>query len=136
MPTTRRQAAIQEGKVKEEKPRPATRKRAGSKAGATQKRKRTDSTAKSSPKSKKGATTGGKDDGGKESKPRSKRARVTQDDIEHKSSTGKRPSAGNRRASSVPHAKEADEGRNNVYKTGGLSDPGMVTYLTATHRDD
>lgn len=126
MPTTRRQAAIEEGKIQEEKPQPATRKRSGSKAGAgaTQKRKRADSTASGTAKAKTKATEGSKGEEGGEKekeKPRSKKARVAKDDNEHKASTtGNHPSAGNRRASSVPHGtKEGeDEGRNNVYKTG------------------
>jgi hypothetical protein len=113
MPTTRRQQAIQEGKLKEEKPQQTTRKNASSRSETSQKRKRAGSTTGSAPKSKKGEVTG------KGEKPLSKRAKVTRDDIEQKPGHDKRPGAGDRRASTVPpRAKEGGEGRANIYKPG------------------
>ncbi|TEB20125.1 hypothetical protein FA13DRAFT_1645428 [Coprinellus micaceus] len=85
MPTTRRQQAIQEGKLKEEKPQQTTRKNASSRSETSQKRKRAGSTTGSAPKSKKGEVTG------KGEKPLSKRAKVTRDDIEQKPGHDKRP---------------------------------------------
>lgn len=121
MPTTRRQQAIQEGTLKEEKPEPETRRRAGSKGGGAQKRKRANSTTRNESTSEKQQATGDSKAKVKEEKPRSKRSKVTRDDhdLEHKPSTGKRP-ATHRRASTVPPRTKEEEGRNTVYKSGTI----------------